>query len=1187
MDTLNKQLSGSNAFSGWNNGLIYTNQNCSGCNKCIAGCPVLAANVVIADEESGQTKIMVDANKCISCGHCIKECHNYARVFHDDTADFFTALRNGESISVIVDPSFSINYPEEDKHILGYLKQLGVNHILNAAFGADITTWSYLNYLSEYDVPGAIASQCPVVVNYIERYKPALLPHLMPIHSPMICTAIYARKYMNITDKFAFIGPCIAKKDEINDPNTHGIVTYNITYYKLLKMLEDISIEKYSADDNELEYCLGAMYSMPGGLKRNIESFVGFDNLLLQLKGESKAYPFLSDYINILKSGAKLPFMVDILNCSEGCNRGSASEHGIISDYAVEAEMHQVKNSAYNMKTYPRGSSPTERFSVLNSQFKQLRLSDFIREFNHNAAVDELYMSEPVMNVIFNSMNKFTKEQRNNNCGACGYSTCSEMARAIGYEINIKDNCTFYVQERMRLENKHITALVDRITEMNEQLKESAQMKSNFLANMSHEIRTPMNAVIGMAEMALRGDMNEKERDYIMQIKASGRSLLAIINDILDFSKIESGKLEIHESEYEIISVMQDVSNIIINQIQDKDIFLTLDINPSIPSKLVGDDVRLRQMIINLANNAVKFTNHGMICIHLDYEQLEYGIRLYCSVEDTGIGIKEDDIDKLFVSFQQIDNSRNRNIEGTGLGLAITKMLANIMNGSIGVSSIYGKGSTFKFDIIQSVADESPSVYITRKNAKVAAGWITNKYINDSITTVMAQLHIKYIDCHSYDDLKDAYLEDADTIYVSYDNYYSDSNITDMKNTFYDEDDDTPVSIVVITDPRYDILDDDSVTELTLPLSCLNIAATINRKSFTHIQSTDDNYIVSFEAPEANILIVDDNVTNLTVAEGLLEPLKMKITTCTTPYQAIELVKINKYDLVFMDHMMPGMDGVEATHIIREMNDPYYKKLPIIAFTANAVGNVREMFLHEGLNDFVPKPIEMRTIISVLKKWLPTKFIHEHTGNNLTNNESDDSIPDIEGIDTAKGLEYTQSASLYKNVLSDYYRDIKIKSDLIEKYFIDEDVKKYMIEVHALKSSSKLIGALDLSNLAAELEHSASENNIDDIKNRTPALLEQYRSYIPVLERFNMQDTKNDSDLIEIDTIQLSNYLKTLINAMENLDFSTSTKIINALENFKYPTAEKDIFEKIKQAVDELDPETCENMALEWIDIRQ
>lgn len=299
--------------------LIFTNENCIGCNKCIRTCPVLLAN-----NASERGSVSVDTEKCIACGACFDSCTHDARDYVDDTDRFFADLASGKKISVILAPAFLANYPNEYKQILGYLKQKGVNHICSVSFGADITTWAYLKYITEHNFIGGISQPCPAIVNYIEKYIPELLGKLMPVHSPMMCTAIYLKKYKKISDNIAFISPCIAKKIEIEDSNVSG-VNYNVTFKKLI---EKIGTEYRSCApyEDELEYGLGSIYPMPGGLKENVEHFLGKEKMIRQVEGEHEAYEYLKEYLKRINANRTLPFMVDILNCARGCLYGTATQ---------------------------------------------------------------------------------------------------------------------------------------------------------------------------------------------------------------------------------------------------------------------------------------------------------------------------------------------------------------------------------------------------------------------------------------------------------------------------------------------------------------------------------------------------------------------------------------------------------------------------------------------------------------------------------------------------------------------------------------------------------------------------------------------------------------------------------------------------------------------------------------------
>ena len=446
--------------------LIYANDNCTGCNKCVRDCPVLIANVAT---DAG--KVTVDSEKCIACGACFDACEHNAREYQDDTKSFFTALEAGKKISVILAPAFLANYPHEYKKVLGYLKEKGVNHIYSVSFGADITTWGYLKYITEHQFLGGISQPCPAVVNYVEKYIPELLPKMMPIHSPMMCMAIYIKKYLKCDDELAFISPCIAKKTEITDPNCYGYVKYNVTFKKLFETIGN-KYQGCKEYEDELEYGMGALYPMPGGLRENVEHFLGKEQVV---EGEKEAYRYLHEYLERIKKNKRQPFMVDILNCSKGCIYGTATELERNTD-DVMLTLSDMRNKTANAgadakrglfgKKTKNGSpwdeSVPEKDRLVNlmKAFEDLDINDFVRKYT-NKSVEIKEPAEHEMQEIFASMNKTDAASQKMNCESCGYSSCRNMARAIYNGVNVKENCVHYVKSVAENEKEKIQNLME------------------------------------------------------------------------------------------------------------------------------------------------------------------------------------------------------------------------------------------------------------------------------------------------------------------------------------------------------------------------------------------------------------------------------------------------------------------------------------------------------------------------------------------------------------------------------------------------------------------------------------------------------------------------------------------------------------------------------------------------------
>lgn len=512
-----------------------------------------------------------------------------------------------------------------------------------------------------------------------------------------------------------------------------------------------------------------------------------------------------------------------------------------------------------------------------------------------------------------------------------------------------------------------------RALESAREMENVSNMKSEFLANISHEIRTPMNAIIGMTEVALREEMPPAVKDYILQIKNAGNSLLSIVNDILDFSKIESGTISIIPEKYELMSIVHDATNILMNSRGEKDIDLFISLNPTLPRYLKGDSLRIKQVLLNIANNALKFTSEGYVRIDIDYETVdENRLNLIFTIKDTGIGIPDNQLEDIFESFHQLDSRRSRANEGAGLGLAICKKLLEAMGGNISVSSKRGEGSIFRFELIQEIMNHSESFNIENKKKLHGFALISN---NNELTFMEkeAKKHsIRFTSLDCFNDFKKYAAEEGsqptdEKIYFFTDESTFDSVINDNTKFFKD------VVFIVFTDYKSFRPSTGNIIFVKKPLSTIAIDIALSAHEAETNNSKKPEKIV-FTAPEARILVVDDSLVNLKVVSSLLKPLKMQLETANSGFKALEMLKNNYYDLVFMDHMMPEMDGIETTKQIRRQY-PEHSSMPIVALTANAVGGAREMFLAEGMSDFVAKPIEITKILSVLENWLPSEKI--------------------------------------------------------------------------------------------------------------------------------------------------------------------------------------------------------------------
>lgn len=705
------------------------------------------------------------------------------------------------------------------------------------------------------------------------------------------------------------------------------------------------------------------------------------------------------------------------------------------------------------------------------------------------------------------------------------------------------------------------------LTSNMDRIMNAEQSKSEFLANMSHEIRTPMNAIVGMCELILREpDISDNVREDCFNIQTSGRSLLAIVNDILDFSKIESGKMEIIEQEYNIASTLNDVINMAMTRKGDKKIELIVEVDPDIPCGLIGDELRIRQIIVNLMTNAIKFTPEGAVTLRISQTKQNYGINLNVTVIDSGIGITPEDLERLFTSFQQVDTKKNRSIEGTGLGLAISKQLLTSMGGFISVNSEYGKGSEFHFVVPQKVSNATAFISVKNVEQVHVVGFIDMHKFNNSVTAqgyrelianLIEGLRIK---CNWYsqmDSLKEALAKgEATHCFIGREEYLAEKEyFTKIANQ---------CEVVIVQDRTNAVIPPANMKCIYKPFYALSIVSVLNNENIVFNMNERRGSSIRFVAPKARVLIVDDNIINLKVAVGLMRPYRMQIATAESAKAAIAMLRSKDFDLVFMDHMMPEIDGVEAAGMIREMEDEYYKKLPIIALTANAVNGVHEMFLACGMNDFIAKPIELSTLDRVLKKWLPPECIQNPSEEDFRAAQTVKPVANEEKnpfFNPENGLVYTGGdKDTYLDILNVFVHKSSDKSEYISQLFDKKDWKNYVIEVHALKSSSRSIGSSSLSELAKTLELAGKAGDYDVILRNHKRLIEQYLLVSAAADDYLIEhQTKVEESqqlssefLPEIPKEQMTELLTAINQAVDNFDGDEIIRLSEELSAFIY-----------------------------------
>jgi len=681
--------------------------------------------------------------------------------------------------------------------------------------------------------------------------------------------------------------------------------------------------------------------------------------------------------------------------------------------------------------------------------------------------------------------------------------------------------------------------------------------KNNFLSRMSHEIRTPLNTIMGMGELALYSDTRDKTHEYLKGIKQAGQNMLLLIDDILDFSKIETGNLELVQATYYLADLLDDIINIIQIRMGEKPILFTVNVDPNLPACLLGDENRVRQIFFNLLSNAVKFTRQGVVELRVSagtrIEEKE-GLPIVITVTDTGIGIKEEDMGSLFQSFVRLDMAVNKSIEGSGLGLSITRSVCQAMGGSVTASSEYGKGSVFTAVVPQGIVGIDRLAIVDNPKVKVVLVYDHHPEYLKSMTETLYDLGVIVVTADNVDDFLGR-LGDGGFSFA----FISEPTLEKARAIIKENSINT---VLVLLQEIGKAAASHNILVLSMPAYAVPVANILNGKGIVQQEIKGTGFI----APSARLLVVDDIMPNLIVAEGLLTPYKPRIDLCSSGAKALELVKLHHYDLVFMDHMMPEMDGIETVKRIRQWEKDENKgeagRLKIVALTANAVSGMKEMFLHEGFDDFLSKPIETIMLGEIMKTWIPPEKKVEKTEESIMSDkrEKEAALSDIfkdiviNGIDLKKGQDMFPQ-NKYLDVLRAWCMHTPALLDklhsLTDGPLGDDDIGEYTIAVHGLKGSSYGICAQSLGKKAEDLEAASRQKDIEFVKTNNKILLEEASVLHQNLEKL-LASAAAHSGAKPLAKSPDAELLRQLLDACKQFKSSQMEEILEKLDKFHY-----------------------------------